>query len=171
MINIIAKSLFRYFILVLLQVLILNNIQLGGYINPYLYVWFILMLPFETPVALVMVLGFLLGLTIDMFLNTAGVHAAACVAMGYARHYILKIFAPREGYEFGAQPSLVSLGLKWYLSYAGLLVFVHHTVLFYAEVFRLSEFSYTMLRVILSSIFTISLIILSQLIIYRKKAK
>jgi len=171
MINEIARNLLRFVFLILLQVLILNNIQLGGFINPYLYILFILMLPFETPVALVMLLGFILGLTIDMFMNTMGMHAAATVCMAYVRHYILKLISPREGYEFGIQPTLQYLGPKWYFSYAGILVVVHHLVLFYIEVFRFSEFFSTMLRVILSSLLTITIILLSQLLIYRSKLK
>lgn len=169
MINAIVINFFRFVFLVLLQVLILNNIQLGGYINPYLYVLFILSLPFDTPVALVMVLSFALGLSVDMFMNTAGMHAAACVLMGYLRSYVLKLIAPREGYEFSVEPNLQNLGPKWYLSYTAILVSFHHLVLFYIEVFRFSEFFSTLFRVILSTIFTLLLVFGIQFLLYKNK--
>ena len=77
MINNILKHSVRFVFLVLLQVLILNNIQLNGFINPYLYILFIIMLPFEIPVWLLMLLAFVMGISIDMFLNTMGIHVCA----------------------------------------------------------------------------------------------
>ena len=169
MANYIGKNILRFLFLVLFQVLILNNIQFSGYINPYLYVLFILMLPFETPKWMLIISAFLLGLTIDMFTNTMGMHAAASVFMAFCRPYLLAYIAPRGGYEYESQPTIGHLGLNWYLSYAGILVLLHHIVLFYIEVFRLSEFFSTLYRVVLSSIFTILLLIISQYLIYGKK--
>jgi hypothetical protein len=104
-----------------------------------------------------------------MFYDTAGMHAAACVLMAYVRPGVLKLFSPRDGYEFGTQPTVQYLGIPWFLSYAGILIVVHHFVLFFTEVFRFHEFFSTFFRVIVSSIFTIILVIVSQYLFYRKK--
>ena len=149
--------------------LIIKNIELGRFINPFVYVLFILMLPFETPKWLLLVASFILGITIDMFYDTAGMHAAACVTMAYIRPGILKLFSPRDGYEFGTQPSIQYLGIPWFLSYAGILVVIHHLILFYIEIFRFSEFFSTFFRVIVSSIFTLLLVVISQYLFQRKK--
>jgi len=169
MINEIIKVIGRFFILILIQVLLMNNIQLGGFINPYLYVFFILMLPLNTPKWLLLILAFLLGLSIDMFSNTAGMHAAASVFMAYLRPYILELLSPREGYEMNHKPTIQHMGTNWFLSYAGILVFFHHLLLFYLEVFRFSEFFSTFFRVILSSAFTLLLVVLSQFLFTRTK--
>ena len=169
MINEIPKNIFRFFFLVLLQVLIIKNIELGRFINPFLYVLFILMLPLNTPNWLALIISFLLGLTVDMFYDTMGMHAAACVFMAYARSGVLKLFSPRDGYEFGTQPTIQYLGLPWFLSYAGILILLHHCVLFFIEVFRFSEFFSTLARIILSSLFTFMLVVTSQFFFYRKK--
>ena len=168
MINLIPRNIVRFIILVLFQILVLNNIQFSGYVNPFMYVLFILLLPFETPRWLLLVSGFLLGLSIDVFSGTIGMHAAATVLMAYLRPYVLSLISPRDGYESGTYPRLYYFGFTWFLHYAVILVFIHHLVLFYLEVFRLSEFFSTFLRVILSSFFSISLVILSQYIVYRK---
>ena len=159
----------RFVFLVLLQVLILNNIQLSGYINPYLYILFILMLPFEIPRTVVLFLCFCLGLVIDMFSNTVGMHASACVFLGFCRPFVTLYIAPRGGYEFGAAPTIKDLGLGWYITYAGILVFLHHLFLFYIEMFRFSDFMTTISRVFISSFFTLLLVVLSQLLIYGKE--
>jgi rod shape-determining protein MreD len=150
---------------------VLNNIRLGGYVNPYLYILFILMLPFETPVWLVLLLSFIMGLCIDMFLNTMGMHAFATVLMGYCRSHLLRLLAPREGYEFGKAPSLFYLGYGWYFSYAGIMVALHHFTFFYIEVFRFTEFFYTFFRFLASSLFTMFLITLSQYLMYKSKER
>lgn len=150
------------------QVIILNNIQLHGYINPYLYVLFILLLPvkFSRVGTLLLALG--MGLTIDMFTDTAGMHAMATVFMGYCRPLILKTFAPRDGYEADAIPDIKEMGLQWFLLYCFLLVLIHHFALFYIEIFRFAEFFITLLRVALSTIVTVFLIIIIQYFFGRK---
>ena len=170
MISDILNNAARFIFLILFQVLLLNNIQFSGYINPFLYIMFILMLPFETPVWLVLILGFLTGLTVDTFSDSVGLHAAACTAMAYARGPILKLFSPRDGYEFGMKPTLYSMGTAWFLYYSALLVLLHHSILFFLEIFRFSEFFFTIFKIIVSSMITLLLIYISQLIIYRKKS-
>ena len=169
MINIIFKNIFRFLILVAIQVLILNNIQYSGFVVPFLYVLFILMLPFQTPVWAVLILSFLLGATVDILSDTIGLNIAASVLMGFLRYYVLKVLSPREGYEPGAQPSLKFFGISWFLRYSVPLVLAHHFFLFYLETFSFSEFFSTFFRVIVSTIFTIGLILLSQYIVNKGK--
>ena len=169
MLNEIIRNIIRFILLVAVQILIINNIELGRFINPFLYVLFIIILPFETPKWLVLLSAFLIGITIDMFSDTGGMHASACVFMGYIRPGILKLFSPRDGYEFGTQPTVQYLGVPWFLSYAGILILSHHLILFYVEIFRFSEFFSTFFRVIVSSFFTLFLVIVTQYLFYRKK--
>ncbi len=169
MINEVIRNILRFLFLVLLQVLILNNIQLSGYLNPFLYVLFILMLPFQTPKWLVLVLAFVLGISVDMFSDTGGLHAASSVLMAFLRQPILKLISPREGYDVMQKPTIQQFGLGWFFSYAGILVFVHHLFLFYMEVFHFAEFFFTFFRVILSSIFTLTLVFISQFFFSKHK--
>jgi rod shape-determining protein MreD len=169
MINQIIRNLFRFILLVLVQVLIVKNIDMGRFINPFLYVLFIIMLPFDTPKWMLLVSSFLLGITVDMFYDSMGMHAAACVFMAYCRPGVLSLIAPREGYESTIQPTIQHLGAPWFFSYTGMLVLLHHFALFYIEVFRFSEFFTTFLRVILSSLFTLLLITVVQFLFYKKE--
>ncbi|MFZ4059415.1 MAG: rod shape-determining protein MreD, partial [Ferruginibacter sp.] len=76
--NVYFRNISRFFLLILLQVLVFNNMHLNGYINPYVYVLFILLLPFETPQWLLLISAFLLGFGVDLFSDTMGMHTAAC---------------------------------------------------------------------------------------------
>ncbi|MDQ1332549.1 MAG: hypothetical protein QG576_584, partial [Bacteroidota bacterium] len=160
MINRILKFGLFFIILVLLQVLLFNNIQFSGYINPYIYIMFILLLPVEIPGWLLLIISFFTGLTIDFFTGSPGMHTSATVLAGFVRPYILRIIAPRDGYENGVNPSMFAYGLRWFLIYTFAIVVVHHTALFYLEVFRFTDFFRTLLRVFLSSLFSITFILL-----------
>jgi hypothetical protein len=168
MIRVVAENIFRFFILILIQVLVFDNIMLGGYLNPYFYILFILLLPFETPRWLLLLSGFLLGLSIDLFTNTLGMHTAATVFMAFMRPWVLSIFAPRDGYESDSLPRIHYYGISWFAAYTAILTLLHHLVLFYIEVFQFQEFLSTFLRVFLSTILSTSIIILSQFFIFRK---
>ena len=162
MIRLILQNSFRFIFLLLLQVIIFNNIGLFNMINPYVYVLFILLLPLETPLYLLMILSFIMGLSVDMFSNTGGIHAAASTLIGFMRPLVLLIITPRGGYEHQPVPNLKNMGIQWFLAYSITLVTIHHIVLFQIEVFRFNEFLITFTRSILSSIFTLLLILLSQ---------
>ena len=165
------KNIGRFVFLVLLQVLILNNIQLSGYINPYFYIYFILLLPFETPRWLLLFSGFLLGISIDAFTNTIGLNAAACVLMAFIRPFVIDAISTGTEFMIGHSPSLRNQGMKWFAYYAIILVLVHHFALFFLEIFRFTEFFQTLLRIILSSIFTLLLVFIAEYLSFAKEKK
>lgn len=169
MINELTRNILRFIILFFVQVLLIKNIDLGRFINPFLYVLFIILLPFETPRMLLLLLAFMTGLLVDLFYDTVGMHAAACVGMAFCRPVVFKFFSPREGYELGTQPNIRYMGTSWFVSCSAVLILIHHFILFYIEVFRFSEFFSTFFRVILSSLFTLGLCILSQYLVNRKR--
>jgi hypothetical protein len=163
------KNIIRFIFLVLFQVMILNHINLSGFINPYLYVYFILLLPFITPKWLLLVSAFLIGISVDFFSNTMGINAAASVMMAFARPFVIKAISTGTEYEIGERPSLKNQDIKWFVYYCLILILIHHFVLFYLEVFRFREFFTTFIRVILSSAFTFLLVMLSEYLFYRRQ--
>ncbi len=153
--------------LVLLQVLILNNIQFSGFVNPYVYILFIILLPFTIPGYALLGLSFILGLSIDIFSNTPGVHAGATVLLGFLRPGIADLISSREIIEKGNTPNMKQLGFASFLKYTIIAVFAHHLFLFYAEAFSFTGFFHTLLRIILSSVFSIVIILASQFVIFK----
>jgi len=168
MIKSFLKNILQFIFLVLMQVLIFNNIELGGYLNPYIYVLFILLLPFDTPRWLLLIIGFMLGLSVDILSETMGMHTSATVLMAFLRPSVLSMFSPREGYEKGSLPRIHFYGIQWFVQYTLVLVFAHHTMLFLTEIFRIQDFFHILLRIILSTLFSVSIISLSQYFVFRK---
>ena len=163
------KNIIRFIFLVLFQVMILNHINLSGFINPYLYVYFILLLPFIIPKWLLLVSAFLIGIAVDFFSNTMGINASASVMMAFARPFVIKAISTGTEYEIGERPSLKNQDIKWFVYYCLILILIHHFVLFYLEVFRFREFFITFIRVILSTAFTFLLVMLSEYLFYRRQ--
>lgn len=159
-------NIIRFFFLVFFQVLILNHINLGGYINPYFYIYFILLLPFAIPRWLLLVMAFVHGISIDVFTNTIGLNAAACVIMAFFRPFVISAISSGPESLIGDTPSLRNQGIKWFLYYSIILVLIHHFALFYLEIFRFSEFMATFFRVLLSSAFTLMLVLISEYMLY-----
>lgn len=160
----IVRYIVLLIVIVLVQLLICNNIQFSGYINPYMYILFILVLPVQIQTWMMLLIAFGLGFLIDVFCDTMGLHIFATVAAAFVRPFVLSIVAPRDGYDPMLDLSMHSYGIKWYLTYSSIIVFVHHFLLFYLEVFRLSNFFGTLLRVILSSIISLIFIVLCEFV-------
>ena len=158
----------QFVVLLLLQLLLFNNIQFSGYINPYVYILFFLLLPYTISRALMLFLGLVTGLILDLFMGTPGVHTTATVLIAFIRPGILNLIAPHEGYETNTLPRITYMGLEWFIKYTLIIVVIHHFVLFYVEVFSFSHFFHTLLKVILSSIFSFVFIVLSQFFVFRK---
>lgn len=164
--SIIFANIFRFVGLILFQVLILNQVELHGFISPYIYPLFILLLPFETPKWLLLCLGFLTGISVDLFANTPGLHAAATVFMAYCRSAIVLFNQPPGDYEPTDRPNIKSMGINWFLVYAATAIFLHHAFYFYLEVYNISFFFYTLLKLLGSSIISIVLIVVYQYLFY-----
>jgi rod shape-determining protein MreD len=147
-----------YFVgLVLIQVLILNNIHFLRLVTPFLYLYFIVKMPVGFTSARVTFLSFLLGLIIDMFSNTPGMHAAACTLAGFTRLAIIKVLMGDE-LPGGISPSFKTFGDGGFFRYVLVLVVLHHLTLFIVESLTLFDPLFLLVR-ILASVGTTTLLI------------
>ena len=167
-----SKQITRYALifvtLIALQILILNNIRLGGFINPYVYILFIMLLPFEIPGWILLILGFLTGLIIDAFSGTLGMHSSATLFIAFIRPAVLSNISTYELDDKKGSPTMSMNDIGWFIKYTLIMVFAHHFILFYLEAFSFTHFFATLLRVFLSSILTVFFILLSQFFVIRK---
>ena len=151
-----------FFVYVILQVVLLKNLVLFNTSFCFLYVAFILLLPVEMSNLRLMLIAFLLGISVDIFYNSLGLHTMALVLLAYLRNHWLATITPQGGYDIGTPPTLAANGLQWFLVYTLPLVFVHHLVLFFVEASGFTLFWYTMLKAISSLLFTMAVMLLLQ---------
>ncbi len=164
-------NLLRFIVLVFFQVFLFKNISLYNLSTPYPYILFILLLPFETPNIVLFPLAFLIGITVDAFYDTPGLHAAACTLLAFVRVSFINITVQKDGFDNEPEPTLSIMGFRWFFTYILVLTLIHHFFLFNLEVFRISELQYTFVRFLLSSVFTVFLMLLSGLLFYRKRER
>lgn len=169
--KIILINILRFLVLIFIQVFLLKNIGYYNLATPYLYILFILLLPFNIPNWLLFILAFITGLTVDIFYDTPGINAAACTIMAFVRILFISITVQKDGFDNEPDPSLGIMGFRWFILYAGILTFFHHLTLFLLETFSVSEIHYTLIRIVFSSILTLFLIVVCEFIFFTKKER
>jgi len=164
--RVVSANTTRFILLILVQALVLNHINFLGYINPYLYILFIILFPVKNNRMLFIFLSFILGLTMDFFFDSGGIHAAASVSIAYIRPAILK-FCFGTVYEFQTVKfDTVAFSSK--VLYITILTVIHHFILFSLETFNISKVIFILQKTFFSSIFTIILCVLVTIIFSRK---
>jgi hypothetical protein len=143
-----------FFIYLLYQVLILKNIVLFNTAFCFLYVAYLFFLPVEANPLFLMLTGFLMGFAVDIFYDSLGLHAFACVFVMYVRNFWLSLITPQGGYDSNDTPSIAAHGVQWFLVYTIPLVFLHHFILFFVEASGFEMFWFTLWKVITSTLFT-----------------
>jgi rod shape-determining protein MreD len=158
--NNILKNSIRFVLFLLIQ------------ITPYLYFIFILWLPFGTSRVTLTILGFILGYCLDVFTNTPGLHAAACTLIGYVRPSILNLLLAQEtSEEVNKEPSVGSMGWGPYFIYVVLITFIHHFYLVLLEWLQFGNFIYFIGKVVATSLMSVLLIFVVELVMNRRKLK
>lgn len=159
----------RYLLLLLTQVLVLKRLSPGiesfNYIHVILYPLFILLLPLRTPQVLVLGLSFVMGLSVDIFYDSPGVHAAASVFTGFFRGFVLNQMEPRGGYNVNFSPTKARMGFRWFALYAAILMIGHLFFYFYVEAFTFTFFFDTILKTLFSFIVSMAFVFAVMLVL------
>jgi rod shape-determining protein MreD len=158
-------------VLVLLQALVLDNIprQTQSTINPIIYPYFLLILPVVISRWALLLIAFALGLSVDIFLDTLGLHAAATVLIAYLRPGLITLTTQKGGFEAGDEPRVKTFGIQWFFVYSFILLLCHHTVYFLLESFSFKDIGHTFLKVLVSVSISLLLLILLEYLFYSKK--
>lgn len=160
--TVVLRHIIRAVILIIIQVLILKRIGLGsswlaqnGEI--FIYPLIIFMLPFKLYRQYVILIGFFVGLTVDMFYDTIGVHAFALTATAYARGVLLSYLEPRGGYQLSMNPTMRSLGLNWVFTFTVLSLLIHSFLFFTAEIFTFVYIGKILLKTVLTTALSLAI--------------
>ena len=154
--------------LILLQIIVLNNINFLGYINPYFYIFFIFLYPIRKDDVSILILSFFLGLFIDIFSDSGGINAAATLFIAFIRIPVLQSVIGKREIEYGTM-TIFKLPFPKMFLYVVVLTFLHHFIVFGMEYFKWSKFGIILINNILSSIFTIIFTLISFTFVMRKR--
>jgi hypothetical protein len=160
---------FQFIIFTGLQVLVFRNLALFNSGFSFIYIAFLLFLPIEIPVVALLLLGFISGLTVDIFYDTMGIHAAASVLLAFLRPYVLLLLVPRDGYDVTDSANVHVMGWRWFLTYAFILVFFHHMAVFFLEMAGFRMWWFTLSRALASTFFTGAVLVITQLLFFSSR--
>ena len=164
------RNIIRFFLFLAIQVYVLNRVpHLHRFINPSIYFLFILWLPFSVKNRWLLVIAFLLGISMDYFTVTPGLHASACVLIAYIRPFLINILTPRDSSEFNyREPSPQSMQMAPYAVYIVVLTFIHHGFLLFLEWLSVGAFWEFLVNVLSSTAVSLLLIFTVELLFPRK---
>ena len=167
------KIIFRFIFFILVQALVLNHMPpLHRFITPYLYFLFILWMPFKTSRSSLLILGFMLGGSLDAFLKTPGLHAAPCVLIAFLRPFIINLLVPKETKDLSlGSPSRITMGIAPYALYVALLTVFHHFYLVLLEWMQFGSFWYFLGKVFLTTLVSLLLITITELLFSKRGRK
>ena len=150
------------------QILVLGHLALFNIGFCFIYLLFLLLLPVETGYVQSMLGALVIGLVVDIFLGTLGIHAASCVFMMFLRPFWLRTITPRQGFEVNTIPSIDNYGLIWFLLYASPLVIMHSVAVFFLEAAGTGLFWRTLSKTGLTSLITLVFMVSLQYLFYPK---
>lgn len=163
------KEFLIFILLILVQVLLLNRINLFGIATPVIYIWFLLKLPVGRSPYYVIISGFLMGIIIDIFLNTPGMNAAATTIVAAFRKPIIGMFYERD--TFDEYVPGINTDASKFVRFTIFTMLLHITILFFIESFTLFNLVNTLIRIITSSVVSILIVLATDSLIYRNKPR
>ncbi len=164
------RRVLLFILIVLMQSFIFSKLPLGAYMQPCIYILFILLLPVGYSKIKTLLWAFVLGLSIDLLSsNIIGINTAATVALAFVRPYLLKPFSPKSDVDAYTIPQLRTLGIRPFLGYAGLSVLFHQTLFFFLDAFAFYDILHTLLRIVLSMLCSTLFIVLLQALVPKRK--
>jgi rod shape-determining protein MreD len=161
--QLVLQNIVRLVLLILLQVLVLNNVAFLGFVNPYLYILFVIMLPVKLTRWATLVLAFGCGLLMDTFSNTGGMHTASLLLIAFLRNGIIGLFITIEEGN-NPTPTFYTFGLNAYIKYVVMMVVIYHLAFFVIEASSLAHPLMLITKIIMSSVVTIFIIMGIQMI-------
>ena len=166
MTNKILKYLLQLPVYLLIQICILNEVLFFSYINPYLYLIILIVMPYKTPKWFLLLYAFTIGLLLDLFSGNLGMHSTACLILALIKSPVFKITIPHNIVEEYDELTTEKVGVKSFVLYSMILILVHHTILFILEHITLDYQIFV--KIIASTIITTIIITITQLFMFKK---
>lgn len=159
----------HFLILVLMQVFVFNNIHVFEIVHPYIYIYFLLLLPVNVPKTSFIIIAFVLGLVIDILSITYGIHAAASTFVAFIRPLLVGQFVSNKEPDSLIEPHIRGFGLRAYIIYSITIISIHHFVLYLLEIFSFRDFGFTLLKIILTIAVSMIFVFIYELLFFLKQ--
>jgi len=168
----IVKQLLHALLIYLIQVLVFRTTSLWDVAACFIYVGFLIQLPFYIPRIFLLLITFGYTFAIDIFFNTPGVHTSAALFIMYIRPSVIKLLSPQGGYENLESVNVYNMGIQWHAAYAFIMIFIHTSIVFFIESLGSVGFGLTLMKIFSTSILTLISVLLYQfLFLYKHNSR
>jgi len=164
--NQISTQILYFFLYVFFQALFLRNVALFDIAFCFIYLNFLLLLPQETDRTISILIGFVLGLFVDVFYGTLGIHSGASTLIAFIKPYVLESFIQKEK---SIELSIKEIGISSFSIYMFSLILVHHSIVIFLEVADFTLFFNTVLMILASSLFTFIVALIMQFLFFSQR--
>ena len=152
-------SVFQFILLLFLQVFLLNNINLFGFINPNLYLLFFIVYRFDSNPTILIFLGFLMGLLLDLLTQGSGAHTIAALTIAFVRPIIIRT---SFGINFDIPMGMIEgTQLNQRILYILMMIIIHHLLLYIIVYFSFDSVFIILKNTIFTSFFTFIMVYIS----------
>ncbi|MCH7397504.1 rod shape-determining protein MreD [Belliella sp. DSM 107340] len=158
-----------FLVYLLVQILVLKNLVLFGVGFCFLYIIFVILLPIETKTIPTLLIAFGMGLIVDLFYDTLGIHTASLLIVAFIRRPWIKILTPTGGYDDNLQPTILNMGIGWFMTYSLPLIVIFNFSFFFIESMGTDLFFPVVQKIIASAIFVFVMSNIVQLLFYRRR--
>jgi rod shape-determining protein MreD len=165
--KLVIQNIIRFIGLVLLQVLVLNHLNLFGYLNPMVYIVWVFLFPISKNKSVLLITSFLIGISIDFFSDSGGIHAASTLFIAFIRLPVLKTVLRKSDFDYLLFNIRATSFSKAFL-FISVLTVIHHFIVFSLEYWSFNSFMTIITNTLLTSVFTI-FISISGIILFTKK--
>jgi hypothetical protein len=166
------KQLLHALLIFLIQVLVFRTTSLFGVASCFIFLGFLIQLPFSFPAIPTLLITFCYTFAVDVFFDTPGIHTCAALIMMFIRPNILRLLTPQGGYESLENVSIFTMGIEWHAAYALILVFVHTLIVFSIESVEVFNLGTNLLKIFSTTILTVFTILLYQfLFLYKRSSR
>jgi rod shape-determining protein MreD len=161
-----SKQIVRYVLVMMLQVLLFDQLQLFGVCHPYIYILCLLMMPITLSHSADMLIGAGVGLVMDVFCNSLGIHMASCILLMFIRPYLLGAIVSDKD-RLNEQICLRALGIEALIKYVVILVVIHHLTVFMLAAWSWAHIGFVLMETLVSGLITSAIIIGYNAMIYK----
>lgn len=166
----IVKQAIHALLIYLIQVLVFRTTALWDVAACFIYIGFLIQLPFYIPRVYTLIITFLFTFGIDLFFNTPGVHTAAALIIMYFRPNVINLLSPQGGYETVESVNIFNMGIQWHTIYAFIMIFIQTTLVFVIESIGSFHLGTSLLKIITTTLFTLIVVILYQFLFLYKRS-
>jgi rod shape-determining protein MreD len=152
------REIGRLLLILVLQVLLFNHMHIAIWGFPMVYILFLINLSPRLPKWAELFIGSAIGIIMDIWYSSLGIHMAACVTIAFVRPLLLANMV-QDIERIKDNVKGITIGTLEYAKIVVILTIIHHFIVFALEAWNWSQWWIVLLQTLISSAMTITILL------------